>query len=301
MGPSANRERSSGLRISAAPTDDRRLGAAAMQLGRLRPAVAVVWIGLSVGAAACAAIASAAGLTIRSTYARETELWAVQGEGQDAVNLVVIVPLLAVCAWLARTGSATAALVWFGLLLYLAYSYVLYAFFVHFNGLFLVYVATLGLSVWAICGAAWQADARAWAARFANARGERPLAVLFLASAALFGAMWLSEIVPAVAFGATPQSAIDAGLIVNPVHVLDLAFALPALAAAGLLLWMRRPLGFLAAVPLGVFTMAMSAAIIGMAIAVGVRGLGSAAVAAPMTLLALLTARFVFRMMRTAE
>ena len=214
---------------------------------------------------------------------------------------MIVVPSIVAAAWLVRRGSLSGTLVWLGLLLYLVYSYVLYAFFVHFNALFLVYVATLGLSAWAFCGAAWHADARTWGAGFATARGERPLAVLFLLSTLLFGALWLSEIVPALAAGAPPQSTIDAGLIVNPIHVLDLAFALPALAVTGVLLWRRRPIGFLAAVSLAAFTMAMAAAIIGMAIVLAMRGLGSAALAAPMTVLAALTAWFVSRLVRATE
>jgi hypothetical protein len=259
-----------------------------------------VWVRLSLLAAALCAIASAGGLGLDATYARETALWAAQGLGQDLVNLVVIVPSVLTAAWLVGRGSLMGALIWLGLLLYLAYSYVLYAFFVHFNACFLVYVATLGLSAWSFCGAAWHADWRAWAARFSTARGERPLAVLFVSSAALFGVLWLSEILPALAAGAAPQSTIDAGLVVNPVHVLDLAFALPALAVTGVLLWRRRPFGFVAAVPLAAFTIAMAAAITGMAIAVAQRGLGSAAVAAPMTVLAALTVWCTNRVVRSA-
>src|SRR5262249_38760314 len=101
--------------------------------------------------------------------------------------------------------------------------------------------------------------------------------------------------------GRLPQTAIDAGLIVNPIHVLDLAFALPALAVTGVLLWKRQPAAVVAAVPLSVFTIAMAAAIIGMAIAIAARGLGSAGVAAPMALLAVLIGGFVYRVVRTAE
>jgi hypothetical protein len=55
-------------------------------------------------------------------------------------------------------------------------------------------------------------------------------------------------------------------LPVNPIHVLDLALVLPAMAATGVLLWMNRPPGFLFAVPLLMFGVAMDIAIIAMAI-----------------------------------
>jgi hypothetical protein len=271
-----------------------------MLVTNVRRPIDDVWIGLSLLAAACAAIASAGGILLPSAYARETSLWAAQGEGQDVVNLVVVLPLLLACTWGARRGSMRPALVWFGLLLYLTYSYVLYAFFVHFNGLFLVYVGALGASVYALAGAAAGVDARAWRDRFASARGERALGVLFMASAMLFGALWLSEIVPALAAGALPPSAIDAGLIVNPVHVLDLAFVVPAMAVNAVLLWKRRPLGFLAAVPLATFMAAMGVAIIGMAVMESIRGLASAGVAVPMSVLVALTVWFTARVVSSA-
>lgn len=260
-----------------------------------RRLVAVVWIRLSVLGAACSAIASAGGLFLSHAYAQETPLWAAQGAGQDLVTLVVAVPSLLAAAWFASRGSARAALIWFGLLLYLAYSYVLYAFFVHFNVLFPVYVATLGLSVFALAGAAWDLDRYRLAAILERARGERALSVLLLACAIAFGALWLSEIVPALIAGGTPDSAADAGLIVNPVHVLDLAFVLPAMTTAAVSLWKRHPLGLVAAVPLATFMMMMGAAIVGMALTVSARGLASSGPALPMAIVVAVTAWLTLR------
>jgi hypothetical protein len=59
-----------------------------------------------------------------------------------------------------------------------------------------------------------------------------------IAIALLFGALWLSEDVPALLNGTTPQSLVDQGVITNPVHVLDLAFFLPAVIVVSVL-WLR--------------------------------------------------------------
>ena len=45
-----------------------------------------------------------------------------------------------------------AQLIWLGVLVYLIYTYVTYAFVVRFNPLFLVYVALLGCSLYALIG-----------------------------------------------------------------------------------------------------------------------------------------------------
>ena len=64
--------------------------------------------------------------------------------------------VLFIAAYFVNKGSVKAFLVWSGVLLYLIYAYVIYAFDVHFNSLFLVYVAILGLSFYALVGSVIQ-------------------------------------------------------------------------------------------------------------------------------------------------
>jgi hypothetical protein len=68
--------------------------------------------------------------------------------------------------------------------------------------------------------------------------------VILFVVAGLFYFMWLSEIIPALAGGYTPQSILDNGLPTNPVHVLDLSVMLPGLILTGILLLKGKPLGF---------------------------------------------------------
>jgi len=56
--------------------------------------------------------------------------------------------------------------------------------------------------------------------------------------------LWLSEDVPALLAGGVPQSVRDMALPTNPVHVLDLAFFLPAVITIGVQLLRRRPFAF---------------------------------------------------------
>jgi MYXO-CTERM domain-containing protein len=56
--------------------------------------------------------------------------------------------------------------------------------------------------------------------------------------------LWLSEVIPASLTGIPPQSAQDAGTPTNVLHVLDMAWLLPALVVAAASLWRRRPLGY---------------------------------------------------------
>jgi hypothetical protein len=60
--------------------------------------------------------------------------------------------------------------------------------------------------------------------------------------------------------------------LVNPVHVLDLAFPLPGPFIVAVLLWRRRTLGFVLAVPLLVFFILMGIAIISMMVVTAQKG-----------------------------
>jgi hypothetical protein len=62
--------------------------------------------------------------------------------------------------------------------------------------------------------------------------------------ATLFTLLWLSEIVPDLLAGDPSRSASDWNVPTNPVHVLDLAFFLPAVFTSGVLLLRRHPLGY---------------------------------------------------------
>jgi hypothetical protein len=62
--------------------------------------------------------------------------------------------------------------------------------------------------------------------------------------ATLFAMLWLSEIVPDLLAGRASTSAADWKVPTNPVHVLDLAFFLPAVLLTGVLLLRRRRFGY---------------------------------------------------------
>ena len=84
--------------------------------------------------------------------ARETPTWAAQGIGQDVANLFCIFPSMLIALPFAFRGSTRATLVSLGLLIYVVYSYILYAFLIHFGPWFPVYMAVLGLSAYALFG-----------------------------------------------------------------------------------------------------------------------------------------------------
>jgi hypothetical protein len=152
---------------------------------------------------------------------------------------------------------------------------VLYAFAMHFNPLFLVYCATLGIASYALVGVALQLH-RAQATRWLGPRPRLRVAGGFLiATGAAFAALWLSNIVPALWRGVELPGLDEVGLITNPVYVLDLAVVLPAFVVTGLAVLRRRPIGHVLAPMLLAFNTLMGLALVGMVLAMRVRALPS--------------------------
>jgi hypothetical protein len=79
---------------------------------------------------------------------------------------------------------------------------------------------------------------------YTSRRAVIVVAWFLIITAALFGLLWLSEDLPALLNGTMPQSVIDMALPTNPVHILDLAFFLPAVLITSVMLLKRKPLGF---------------------------------------------------------
>jgi hypothetical protein len=210
-----------------------------------------IWLWLTAPLVALTTIAAIVGLTVRDFYG-DAPAWAIQAVAQDFINLFVVVPLLAVSAALAARGDQRALLVWLAGVSYLVYAFVIYAFAVRQNPLFLAYVAALSCALWAFIGGMATSDWGAIRARFSDHAPIRVVSVVLLVIAALFALLWLSEEVTAVRSGSAPASLAGTGLLTNPVHVLDLSILLPAMALAALKLWRRKPFGYgLAAIMLG--------------------------------------------------
>lgn len=201
------------------------------------------WLWLTVPIAILLAIASGSGVFISDLY-RDTPNLVAQAIGQDAITLVVALPTLALSALLAGRGSPRARLLWLGSLIYTVYTYVGYAFAVRFNSLFLVYVALLGCSTYALIGGLVTTDWAGVKAGFTEQTPAKAVSIYLGLIVVLFYLLWLSEAIPASLSGNPPQSLIDAGTPTNFVQVLDMAWLLPAVAITAVSLWRKRSLGY---------------------------------------------------------
>ena len=201
-----------------------------------------VW--LSFPLALLLVIASAAGVFLPSVYAVETRLSAAQFVGADALNLLVVVPVLIASAVLALCSWTGARVLWAGTVLYVLYAFVYYTLSLHFNSLFLVYCAVFGLSFYTLIGALPRFPIPDIASRSSGRRATAvATAILFLFIVLGAGFHWVDEISTALRTGRTPHSITDTGMLTETPAVLDIAFLLPALTVIAILLLRRRPLG----------------------------------------------------------
>ena len=233
---------------------------------------AASWLWLSIAAALLAVAGSVIGLTVDRIYADLTPAFLPQALAQDVANLALASPALLILAALALRGSLRAYLLWLGVVTFTVYNYVIYTFAIPFGPLFLLWVAVLGMCIFALIGGVTAVDAGAVAARYTSRRAVTVVAWVLIATAVLFGLLWLSEDVPALLAGVRPQSLTDIGVPTNPVHILDLAFFLPAAIATGVLLLKRNPFAYTIAPAFLIFLVLTGAPILITPVVQAVRG-----------------------------
>ena len=202
------------------------------------------WLWLSAAAAMLAIAGSVVGLTQPTIYARLTPVFLPQALAQDVANLAIASPAMLTLAALALRGSLRAYLLWLGVVTFTVYNYFIYTFSVPFGPLFLLWVAVLGLCIYAMIGGVAAANHQAVRERCTSRRPVQVVAWFLIVTAVFFAFLWLSEDIPALLVGRMPQTATDMALPTNPVHILDLAFFLPAVVAIGIMLLRQRPLGY---------------------------------------------------------
>lgn len=207
-----------------------------------------VWLWLSVTGFIIADVGNITGIVFKYiVYSALTPVFLPQALAQDIAGVFIVCPMGLRLAVMTSGGSLRAFLVWLGVLVFTVYNYVIYTFSVPFGPLFPLWVAVLGLSLYALIGGVTSVDHKAIAAAFTSRRATRVAAWFLIVTAVLFALLWLSEDVPALLSGTRPQSLVDTALPTNPVHILDLSFFLPGVIVVSIQLLREKPLGFVLA------------------------------------------------------
>lgn len=209
------------------------------------PTARLIWL-LTTPLFAGVVFASINGFYSPDFYKQETLNWEVQCTGQDILDLFLVSPVLLISAFFAARNVKIAFLVWAGTNLYLAYTFLIFCFSVHFNSMFLVYCLNLGLAAYSLLFFFYHLSREQFDFILRKLL-FRTTAMYFLIIAIMFLGLWLSGIIPAILNNTVPIEIQDIGIATNPVHVIDLSMLLPAIFVTGILLWKNSPAGVMLA------------------------------------------------------
>ena len=195
----------------------------------------------TIAIAVLTAVSSALGLLRPNHYPPEL---LPQFYVQDAIVLVLAVPVLVAGLWFALRGSLRGRVVWVGTLAYMTYVWASMGLQVPFNRFFLGYVALFVLSLFTFVGATLDLDATAVRRAVEGRISERRYAAFLLVIAAGLAVLWLAELVPATLTGDPPLLVEEQGPMALVSHFVDLSVVVPALTVVGVWLWRRRTWGY---------------------------------------------------------
>lgn len=163
---------------------------------------------------------------------------------QDAVILVIGVPVLAIGLLWAMRGSLRGRFAWLGGLAYMAYMWTHYAFVVAYNDFFLGYVSLFALSVFTLLSGLVTTDGRRIYEEVHDDISARIYGGFLAVAAIGLGVMWLFEIVPAMLADELPPAIVQLGPEAAHTYVIDLGLLVPSLAIAAVWILQRRPWGY---------------------------------------------------------
>src|SRR5688572_30592475 len=201
---------------------------------------------LSIIIAILASIASAGGLLLDGLY-RDNMFVTSAWKGNDLITLFLAVPILVAAMVISNRRDpkslnktlGSVDLVWMGALNYMLYNYAFYLFGAAFNWFFLIYVALLALSIFALIFGLVNLDVNG-----ISQQVKERMPVKWIATYMLFVAIGLTIIYTAqsigfIITGELPVIVARTGHPTSIVFALDLTLLVPFLALGGIWLLQR--------------------------------------------------------------
>ena len=195
---------------------------------------------------------------------RDNPLIVATFRGQDLITLFVAVPLLVAGLVLERRGSARGRVLWLAMLFNALYSYLFYAVGAAFNAFFLLYVAIVGLALYALLFSVprlrFDATATTSIGRTVRVVG---IAYLLLVATGL-GLLWAGLSASYLVTGVVPAPIVASGHPTGVVFAIDLLFIVPPMVIGAIGLIRRRAFSGVVAVAMcisgTVYTLSLAAA-----------------------------------------
>jgi len=197
-------------------------------------------------------------------YAFDTVNSSSQEIGQDAVTLILGIPLLIAGIVSTRKNSLRGRLLLTGVLGYFLYTYGAMSFLTAFNPFYLIYVALFSLSLFGFILALSGLDPVFVAEHVSDKFPRRAIASYFIIVAAFLSLAWLGLVVPPMLTGEPPAGLESA--ITMVIQSLDLGVIVPTALITAILLLQKRPWGFTLASVVLLKILSMGTALIAMII-----------------------------------
>ena len=196
---------------------------------------------------------------------------AIQGLAQDVVTLFPGIPLLLFALVRYRQGAVRYRFLLAGITGYFFVTYLFYTAMAMYNILYLVYVALMGLSFFALFNLLCTIRPDEVKGYF-NAKAPVKLTGGFLVfNAIVIALMWLGSVIPPLLDGTIyPDSLHHYTTLI--VQAFDLGLLLPISLVAGILLMQKKPMGYITAVPYIIFLSILMTALTAKIIAMGING-----------------------------
>ena len=196
---------------------------------------------------------------------------AIQGIAQDVVTLFIGIPLLLIALLSYRNGSVKARFLLAGLIGYFFVTYLFYTAMGMYNELFLVYITLLGLTFFALFNLLVSFKLENISEYFSNRAPAKFTGGFLIFNSIAIALMWLGRVVPPLLDGSVYPIDLQhyTTLIVQG---FDLGLLLPISFVAGLLLFKKKPMGFLTGVPYIIFLSVLMTALSAKIIAMGLNG-----------------------------
>jgi hypothetical protein len=156
----------------------------------------------------------------------------------DIFNISLIVPLIILSVVLSMRGSLIGLLTLPGLLFYTVYTYVNNLLMMPFNVMFLPYIVLIALSVYTMVGIVAGIDGGSVRDRLIDKVPARFAAGVLLILAVFVAGRQTVQIIDAVLKDSQPD------VFKTTLWINDLIVGVPAMLLGGILLWLKKPLGF---------------------------------------------------------
>lgn len=157
----------------------------------------------------------------------------------DIMNLALGLPLLLISMWLTKRGKLIGLLCWPGALFYMLYVYIPYVLIVPFGPLFLPYLLIVSLSASTMIAVVASINIEEVSKQLAGSVPARTSGGI-LSGLALFIIVRQTILIVTALINKTPVANDDVVVWID-----DLMVACPALLVSGILLWRRKPFGYM--------------------------------------------------------